>query len=148
MSSFFYAKIYSLLARRRSSQPVQRVYWPENVIDWPEQWRTACVMLYARGHKLQSFRRKLPFCMDHYSVVSTNKHLKLDIQKLLDEKVEKSKISGFISLNIYSLSWQFLDIFEWPNCLRWLHVNELIKFVERKRENFAHLLNISLNIYM
>ena len=68
VSSFFYAKIYSLLARRRSSQPVQRVYWPENVIDWPEQWRTACVMRYARGHKLQSFRRKLPFCMDHYSV--------------------------------------------------------------------------------
>jgi hypothetical protein len=28
VSSFFYAKIFSLLARRRSSQPVQRVYRP------------------------------------------------------------------------------------------------------------------------
>ena len=54
--------------RRRSSQPVQRIYWPENVIDWPEQWRTACVMRYERGHKLQSFRREWDFCMSPYSV--------------------------------------------------------------------------------
>ena len=69
VSSFFYAKICSLLARRRSSQPVQRVYWPENVIDWLGKWRPTCVMRYARGQKLQSFRRKWPFCMDLYYVL-------------------------------------------------------------------------------
>ena len=68
MSSFFYAKICSLLARRRSSQPVQRVYWPENVIDWLGKWRPTCVMRHARGQKLQSFRRKWPFYMDLYSM--------------------------------------------------------------------------------
>ena len=61
VSSFFYAKICSLLARRRSIQPVQRVYWPENVIDWLGKWRPTCVMRHARGQKLQSFRRKWPF---------------------------------------------------------------------------------------
>ena len=71
-SSFFYAKICSLLARRWSSQPVQRVYWPENVIDWLGKWRPTCVMRHARGHKLQSFRRKWPFCMDLYSVTVAN----------------------------------------------------------------------------
>ena len=70
VSAFFYAKICSLLARRRSSQPVQRVYWPENVIDWLGKWRPTCVMRYARGQKLQSFRRKWPFYMDLYSMVS------------------------------------------------------------------------------
>ena len=65
VSSFFYAKICSLLARRRSSQPVQRVYWPENVIDWLGKWRPTCVMRHARGQKLQSFRRK---DMDLYSM--------------------------------------------------------------------------------
>ena len=54
VSSFFYAKICSLLARRRSSQPVQRVYWPENVIDWLGKWRPTCVMRHARGQKLQT----------------------------------------------------------------------------------------------
>jgi hypothetical protein len=58
VSAFFYAKICSLLARRRSSQPVQRVYWPENVIDWLGKWRPTCVMRHARGQKLQSFRHK------------------------------------------------------------------------------------------
>ena len=67
VSSFFYAKICSLLARKRSSQPVQRVYWPENVIDWLGKWRPTCVMRHARGQKLQSFRRKLPLYMDLYS---------------------------------------------------------------------------------
>ena len=43
VSSFFYAKIFSLLARRRSSQSVQRVYWPENVMDWLGKWRPAFV---------------------------------------------------------------------------------------------------------
>ena len=61
VSAFFYAKICSLLARRRSSQPVQRVYWPENVIDWLGKWQPTCVMRHARGQKLQSFRRKWPF---------------------------------------------------------------------------------------
>ena len=60
VSSFFYAQICSLLARRRSSQPVQRVYWPENVIDWLGKWRSTCVMRHARG----------PFKMDLYSMVS------------------------------------------------------------------------------
>jgi hypothetical protein len=69
VSSFFYAKICSLLARRRSSQPVQRVYWPENVIDWLGKWRPTCVMRHARGQKLQSFRRKWPFYMDLYSMI-------------------------------------------------------------------------------
>ena len=69
VSAFFYAKICSLLARRRSSQPVQRVYWPENVIDWLGKWRPTCVMRHARGHKLQSFRRKCPFYMDLYSML-------------------------------------------------------------------------------
>ena len=69
---FFYAKICSLLARRRSSQPVQRVYWPENVIDWLGKWRPTCVMRHARGQKLQSFRRKWPFYMDLYSTVSVS----------------------------------------------------------------------------
>ena len=74
VSSFFYAKIYSLLARRRSSQPVQRVYWPENVIDCPEQRQTTCVMRYAWGHKLQRFWCKLPFCIyGLYSVISHNR---------------------------------------------------------------------------
>jgi hypothetical protein len=68
VSAFFYAKICSLLARRRSSQPVQRVYWPENVIDWLGRWRPTCVMRHARGQKLQSFRRKWPFYMDLYSM--------------------------------------------------------------------------------
>ena len=66
--SAFYAKMCSLLARRRSSQPVQRVYWPENVIDWLGKWRPTCVMRHARGQKLQSFRRKWPFYMDLYSM--------------------------------------------------------------------------------
>ena len=60
----FYAKICSLPARRQSRQPVQRVYWPENVIDWLGKWRPTCVMRHARGQKLQSFRRKWPFYMD------------------------------------------------------------------------------------
>jgi hypothetical protein len=68
VSAFIYAKICSLLARRRSSQPVQRVYWPENVIDWLGIWRPTCVMRHARGQKLQSFRRKWPFYMDLYSM--------------------------------------------------------------------------------
>ncbi len=69
VSAFFYAKICSLLARRRSSQPVQRVYWPENVIDWLGKWRLTCVMRHARGQKLQSFRRKWPFYMNLYSML-------------------------------------------------------------------------------
>ena len=72
---FFYAKICSLLARRRSSQPVQavqRVYWPENVIDWLGKWRPTCVMRHARGQKLQSYRRKWPFYMDLYSMALVN----------------------------------------------------------------------------
>ena len=68
VSAFFYAKICSLLARRRSSQPVQRVYWSENVIDWLGKWRPTCVMRHARGQKLQSFRRKWPFYIDLYSM--------------------------------------------------------------------------------
>ena len=72
VSSFFNAKIFSLLARSRSSQPVQRVYWPENVIDWLGKWRPTCVMRHARGQKLQSFRRKLPFYMDLYSMLTVN----------------------------------------------------------------------------
>ena len=56
VSAFFLCKICSLLARRRSSQPVQRVYWPENVIEWLGKWRPTCVMRHARGQKLQSFR--------------------------------------------------------------------------------------------
>jgi hypothetical protein len=71
MSSFFYAKICSLLARRQSSQPVQCVYWPENVIDWLGKWRPTCVMRHAQGQKLQSFRRKWPFYMDLYSITET-----------------------------------------------------------------------------
>ncbi len=71
VSAFFYAKICSLLARRRSSQPVQRVYWPENVIDWLGKWRPTCVMRHARGQKLQSFRRKWPFYMNLYSMITT-----------------------------------------------------------------------------
>ena len=61
--------ICSLLARRRSSQPEQCVYWPENIIDWLGKWRPTCVMRQARGQKLQSFRRNWPFCMDLYSVM-------------------------------------------------------------------------------
>jgi hypothetical protein len=75
VSAFFYAKICSLLARRRSSQLVQRVYWPENVIDWLGKWRPTCVMRHARGQKLQSFRRKWPFYMDIYSMpLARGKH--------------------------------------------------------------------------
>ena len=58
----------------RSSQPVQRVYWPENVIDWLGKWRPTCVMQHARGQKLQSFRRKWPFCMDLYSVATAYRY--------------------------------------------------------------------------
>ena len=73
VSAFFYAKICSLLARRRSSQPVQRVHWPENVIDWLGKWRPTCVMRHARGQILQSFRRKWPFYMDLYSMIQLNR---------------------------------------------------------------------------
>ena len=51
VSAFFYAKICSSLARRRSSQPVQCVYWPENVIDWLGKWRPTCVMREDRNFK-------------------------------------------------------------------------------------------------
>ena len=68
MSTIFYAKLCSLLARRRSSQPVQRAYWPENVIDWLGKWRPTYVMRYACGHKLQRFRLKISFWSHHYSV--------------------------------------------------------------------------------
>jgi hypothetical protein len=67
----FLCKICSLLARRRSSQPVQRVYWPKNVIDWLGKWRPTYVMRHARGQKLQSFRRNWPFYMDLYSMPMT-----------------------------------------------------------------------------
>jgi hypothetical protein len=49
---------------------VQRVCWPENVIDWLGKWRPTCVMRHARGQKLQSFQRKWLFCMDFYSVTA------------------------------------------------------------------------------
>ena len=55
VSAFFYAKICSFLARRRSSQPVQRVYWPENVIDWLGKWRPTCVMRHVRGPSIWIF---------------------------------------------------------------------------------------------
>ena len=57
---------------RQSSQPVQHVYWPENVIDCLGKWRPTCVMRHARGQKLQSFRRKWPFYMDLYSMTYPN----------------------------------------------------------------------------
>ena len=82
VSAFFYAKICSLLARRRSRQPVQRVYWPENVIDWLGKWRPTCVMRHARGQKLQSFRRKWPFYMDLYSMAKAKRNPKLSLHKI------------------------------------------------------------------
>jgi hypothetical protein len=63
VSAFFYAEICSLLARRRSSQPVQRVYWPENVIDWLGRWRPTCVM----RHWMNATCAR-PFYMDLYSL--------------------------------------------------------------------------------
>ena len=39
---------------------MQRVYWPENVIDWLGKWRPTCVMRHARG----------PFYMDLYSMTT------------------------------------------------------------------------------
>ena len=45
--------ICSLLARRRSSQPEQCVYWPENIIDWLGKWRPTCVMRHARGQNFK-----------------------------------------------------------------------------------------------
>ena len=51
-----------------ASQPVQRAYWPENVIDWLGKWRPTCVMRYACGHKLQRFRLKISFWSHRYSV--------------------------------------------------------------------------------
>ena len=83
VSAFFYAKICSLLARRRSSQPVQRVYWPEDVIDWLGKWRPTCVMRHARGQKLQSFRRKWPFYMDLYSMAKRSGPLLIRYKKPL-----------------------------------------------------------------
>ena len=96
MSSFFYAKICSLLARRRSSQPVQRVYWPENVIDWLGKWRPTCVMQHARGQKLQSFRRKWPFYMYLYSMVVRQK---VDLRRTFyfDTRIHP-EVRGFINL--------------------------------------------------
>jgi hypothetical protein len=76
VSAFFNAKICSLLARRRSSQLVQRVYWPENVIDWLGKWRPTCIMRHARGQKLQSFQRKWPFHMELYSMIQVFSSLK------------------------------------------------------------------------
>jgi hypothetical protein len=86
VSSFFYAKICSLLARRRSSQPVQRVYWLENVIDWLGKWRPTCVMRHARGQKLQSFRRKWPFYMDLYSMAWLKDKILLKHSKRLHDQ--------------------------------------------------------------
>ena len=58
-----YANICSLLARRRSSQPVQRVYWSVHAIDWQSLARASCVMRYARRQKLQRFRQESDFCI-------------------------------------------------------------------------------------
>ncbi len=99
VSAFFYAKICSLLARRRSSQPVQRVYWPENVIDWLGKWRPTCVMRHARGQKLQSFRRKWPFYMNLYSTIGysltawTN-HTEQSLQRRMDIQNKQGETSG------------------------------------------------------
>jgi hypothetical protein len=70
---------------QKAEQPVQRVYWPENVIDWLGKWRPTCVMRNARGQKLQSFRRKWPFYMDLYSMVQA-KSLEI-LQRLEQEKL-------------------------------------------------------------
>ena len=110
VSSFFYAKICSLLARRRSSQPVQRVYWPENVIDWLGKWRPTCVMRHARGQKLQSFRRKWPFCMDLYSMVKVRMAQSLEQAPFTSEKVGSilATDSGAKSRStLYRNSWVF-----------------------------------------
>jgi hypothetical protein len=89
VSAYFYAKICSLLARRRSSQPVQRVYWSEDVIDWLGKWRPTCVMRHARGQKLQSFRRKWPFYMDLYSMtmVFVGQYIQLVTSHVLLHKI-------------------------------------------------------------
>jgi hypothetical protein len=59
-----------------ASQPVQRVFWPENVIDWLGKWRPTCVMRHAQGQKLQSFQRKWPFYMDLYSMAQRYQSVK------------------------------------------------------------------------
>jgi hypothetical protein len=64
----FLCKNMQFTGQKAGSQPVQRVYWPENVIDWLGKWQPTCAMRHARGQKLQSFRRKWPFCMDLYSM--------------------------------------------------------------------------------
>jgi hypothetical protein len=56
------------IGQKMSRLAVQRVYWPENVIDWLEKWRPTCELRHARGQKLQSFRRKWLFYMDLYSM--------------------------------------------------------------------------------
>ena len=104
VSSFFYAKICSLLARRRSSQPVQRVYWPENVIDWLGRWRPTCVMRHARGQKLQSFRRKWPFYMNLYSMVCTYKGCDIISYTILIRKIISRK-TAFVNLPMHVFSY-------------------------------------------
>ena len=116
MSAFFYAKICSLLARRRSSQPVQRVYWPENVIDWLGKWRPTCVMRHARGQKLQSFRRKWPFYMDLYSMVRVSIRIHKTSIRWLDTLFKKSGVQHFDMIKqrifrIYSADIGVLYIF-------------------------------------
>jgi hypothetical protein len=104
VSSFFYAKICSLLARRRSSQPVQRAYWPDNVIDWLGKWRPTCVMRHARGQKLQSFRRKWPFCYRSLFCAqgrSPNPAFKMWVKKQISTPQASFNI-GFSSCHIWT----------------------------------------------
>jgi hypothetical protein len=119
---FIYVKICSLLARRRSSQPVQRVYWPENVIDWLGEWQPTCVMRHARGQKLQSFRRKWPFCMDLYSVLREGgKSLILHVStSALHTSIARSDRSVQASLRIMYTSKYLLSF-----CLLLNYINML-----------------------
>ena len=65
---FSYVNICSLLARRRGSYPVQRVYWSVHAFDWQLLATASCVMWYARGQKLQKLWLKLSFSIKYYSV--------------------------------------------------------------------------------
>ena len=123
VSAFFYAKICSLLARRWSSQPVQRVYWPENVIDWLGRWRPTCIMRHVRGQKLQSFRRKWPFYMDLYSMPLIWHRLAL---ALIDDYYYNPRIQLITCQANAPQLTKMKDYFHLVNYSMWIHTGNFM----------------------
>jgi hypothetical protein len=134
VSAFFYAKICSLLARRRSSQPVQRVYWSENVIDWLGKWRPTCVMRHARGHKLQSFRRKWPFYIDLYSMPILARGTASNyVFRATDQYRFRKSISSVFCRLVFVLHDRIFNV---PRWVVTPHINTGLQLVALCKKNF------------